>query len=409
MPTVENDDNGSLVTGSRRLAVGDRVRIAGEARVRTVTYVMGSERKGWRACFKGQGALPVGTVAWDLVGPGGSAAPAGQRPALAPEGARRPPEAPQPAAPSVPNGRAPLAFDAYLTVDWSAAQGPCRGPDSVWLCLVRWRGGRATVVGTENPATRARATARVNERLRELVAERASVLVGFDFPYGYPAGLAPALGFDGVGWLEVWRHLAGAVVDAQAQRTNNRFEVAAALNQHLTGQARPFWGCPANRESPTLGQVHVPSEPFRERRLTELGAGRAQPVWKLYTAGSVGSQTLLGLPRLLSLREDPALAPWSRVWPFETGCALPPREPGVARVVHAEIYPSLVPFEAAPGQVKDEAQVIAQALHLAQHDAAGTLDGLFAVPAALPAARRRDVEREEGWILGVTRLPPGPG
>jgi predicted RNase H-like nuclease len=59
-----NDDNGSLNCGEYRLAEGDLIEIEGEARTRRVTYVMGSTRKGWRACFRGQGAVPVGEIAW---------------------------------------------------------------------------------------------------------------------------------------------------------------------------------------------------------------------------------------------------------------------------------------------------------------------------------------------------------
>jgi predicted RNase H-like nuclease len=75
MRSTENDDNGSLYTGRERLEVGTLVEIAGEDRVRRVTYVMGSDAKGWRACFKGQGAVPVGTVQWQQVAPGHQGAP----------------------------------------------------------------------------------------------------------------------------------------------------------------------------------------------------------------------------------------------------------------------------------------------------------------------------------------------
>src|SRR5438874_12795892 len=67
MPTTHNNDNGSLYTASLHLEVGDKVQLSGETRARSVTYVMGSDRKGWRACFKGQGAVPVGPVTWQHV------------------------------------------------------------------------------------------------------------------------------------------------------------------------------------------------------------------------------------------------------------------------------------------------------------------------------------------------------
>lgn len=69
---VANDDNGSLITGGIQLNIGSVIEILGEDRVRTVTYVMGSDRNGWRACFRYQGAVPVGDLQWRAIGPAAS-------------------------------------------------------------------------------------------------------------------------------------------------------------------------------------------------------------------------------------------------------------------------------------------------------------------------------------------------
>ena len=61
---THNDETGSLFTGPVRLSVGDAVAIEGEGVVRRVTFVMGSDRNGWRACFAGQGAVPRGQLSW---------------------------------------------------------------------------------------------------------------------------------------------------------------------------------------------------------------------------------------------------------------------------------------------------------------------------------------------------------
>jgi hypothetical protein len=98
---------------------------------------------------------------------------------------------------------------------------------------------------------------------------------------------------------------------------------------------------------------------------------------------------------------------FSAVWPFETGCRLPPRDK--PRIVFAEIYPSLVKVPADVGdRVKDSVQVEAIARRLARHDASDTLSELFAAPANLEPAVRDRVETEEGWILGVepVRIEP---
>ncbi|MEI7837863.1 MAG: hypothetical protein WCK05_15790, partial [Planctomycetota bacterium] len=67
MPRTHNDDTGSLYTGALKVELGNLIRIEGEGRDRRVTNVMGSTQKGWRACFKGQGAVPVGTVSWEVL------------------------------------------------------------------------------------------------------------------------------------------------------------------------------------------------------------------------------------------------------------------------------------------------------------------------------------------------------
>jgi hypothetical protein len=127
-----------------------------------------------------------------------------------------------------------------------------------------------------------------------------------------------------------------------------------------------------------------------------------QPIWKLFQNGSVGSQALLGIPHVAALRNDAVLSPVSRVWPFETGLgALPSRPKRDYLIVHAEIYPSLLPIQPAAGEVKDSVQVRTMAAHFAALDDAGELSTLFAGPADLTPEDRKRVEREEGWTLGV--------
>ena len=65
-----------------------------------------------------------------------------------------------------------------------------------------------------------------------------SVLAGFDFPYGYPAGLARVLGLDGSPWRSVWDDLKARIADDQTLGTNNRFYVAGDLNRYLTVSSR---------------------------------------------------------------------------------------------------------------------------------------------------------------------------
>ncbi|MBI1354092.1 MAG: cobalamin biosynthesis protein CbiG [Acidobacteria bacterium] len=284
-------------------------------------------------------------------------------------------------------------FDSYLIVDWSAAGIPKRGPDSVWLRLESRAGSLL-----ENPATRAEARARILTLVLEALQQGQRILVGLDFGFGYPVGFAEALGLAGSPWRAVWNELCRRI-DDRATNSNNRFQAAAEINQRLTGGRGPFWGCPRSAENEFLGcrRNDASLAGLAERRLCEQRLRRSHPVWKLYTTGSVGSQTLLGIPRLASLLSDPRLAGRAAVWPFETGLTAP-YSPGA---IFAEIYPSMRIAEARPGEVKDSAQVRTLARWFRELGQKERLSELFEGPADLTPDERRQVESEEGWILGV--------
>ncbi|HYE01365.1 MAG TPA: cobalamin biosynthesis protein CbiG [Alphaproteobacteria bacterium] len=289
-------------------------------------------------------------------------------------------------------------FNLCIVLDWSAAAVPRQGPDSIWFAALAADGTR---LAWENPPTRGAAI----ERLAALIGGHpaARVLLGCDFPFGYPAGTAAALGLEGAPWRAMWRLLSSLVRDDDATNANNRFAVAADLNRRLSGGAFPFWGGPPAALGPFLGprrpRPHGPGEPAA-RRLCELRVPRTQGLWKLYTTGSVGGQALTGIPRIAALRER--LAGRATVWPFETGLAAPDLPPG--RVVLAPVYPSLIDDRAVEHPVKDARQVLALAERLRAAGASGELARWLAGPSDLTPAERAAVEGEEGWILGVMEV-----
>jgi molybdopterin-guanine dinucleotide biosynthesis protein B len=266
-----------------------------------------------------------------------------------------------------------LRFDRVIVVDWSASSNPSPArpsADAIWI-------GEASATGDRTAYFRTRHAAEAG--LQALLSGEDRVLVGFDFPMGYPAGFAQRLtGQPRARAVHAW--LAARIKDAPDNR-NNRFAVAAAINARFAGQG-PFWGCPAAAAGPHLSpwrRVDYPALGLAERRTVERAVPRAQPVWKLYTTGSVGSQALTGLPVIHRLGLP--------VWPFD---------PPAPRMV-AEVYPSLL-AEAVTrdGGIKDAAQVrlLARALYtLSMRD---RLAPLFDTP---PEAT------EEGWILGAGHAP----
>ena len=226
-------------------------------------------------------------------------------------------------------------------------------------------------------------------------------MIGFDFPFGYPAGVASHLTGKASAFA-LWDWLASRIEDA-ADNANNRFEVAEAINRTYPGIG-PFWGRPGTWEFPgvptresrrTERETHPP-----ERRIADSRARGAKTVWQLAYAGSVGSQVLLGLPAIKRLVEHPRMQGRLAVWPFETGLRAPE-----ASAVIAEIYPSLLRREIEErkyeGEIPDAAQVRVNAEAFARLDALGGLGPLFEGAPYLDATERRIIETEEAWILGL--------
>jgi precorrin-8X/cobalt-precorrin-8 methylmutase len=281
-------------------------------------------------------------------------------------------------------------FDRYIAVDWSAANTPRTGKDSIWIA--------DSEVASANPATRHEAMATLTDRLISARAAGQRVMLGFDFVFGYPQGAAEAIA-GRADWQALWSHLAAAVTD-NPDNSSNRFHVAAGINARL--QAPHYWGHPHQHRYDNLG----PRRPLGyatipERRRAEMAARSAQPVWKLTGAGAVGSQSLLGIARLETLRRHPALVADIAVWPFDTAFAGDFSRP----IAIVEIYPSLFVLDDPSVTPKDRAQVETCVRRFAAMDAAGELADFLDAPVGMDTATLATLLREEGWIAGVGRAP----
>lgn len=294
-------------------------------------------------------------------------------------------------------------FSAYVIVDWSAAAKPSTGADSIWIGVLKRDVRFRLSFESYNPATRAEAETRLAAVLDDLKKRGERALVGFDFPLGFPRGLAKALALPGEKpWRAVWDQLAKMVKD-KPDNTNNRFGVGSEINRRLTGGPFPFWGCPPKDALTTLQpkrvREHGPDD-LPEFRRTDRAAKGAHSIWKLYYNGSVGGQAIVGIPAVRRLKD--ARGETVRIWPFETGFkALTEDDLEGVAVVVAEVYPSLLKAVPAPGEVKDLAQVRELAEHFAKLDEAGRLAAAFAAPQGLDDAALAVAETEEGWILGA--------
>ncbi len=268
-------------------------------------------------------------------------------------------------------------FDHVLVLDWSANSTPKRGADSIWIGSA----GKARTA-PENLPTRHSAMAALRRRIDAALAARERVLIALDIGFGYPRGFAARLTGRPEA-LAVWDWLAARITDDMHNR-NNRFEIAAEINRRFPGTG-PFWGRPSKRDLPDLPEKGSARQGtgLAELRETELLCSGAHPMWKLYTTGSVGSQSLLGQAHLARLRSD--YGAQLAVWPME-GHDAP--------VILAETYLSLLDpaVKVASGYpCKDAAQVdlLARALHVT------------ALAPLLAPGAPAELLREEGWILGA--------
>lgn len=302
-------------------------------------------------------------------------------------------------------------FDAIVMVDWSSASRPSRGRDSIWLGTGCWSSDEFMLDEAVNLATRREAEAAVVELLERYVADGLRVLVGFDFPYGYPSGFARAIGCaDGIApWRDVWTGLRDRIQD-DARNLNNRFEIASDVNREISEGPGPFWGCPTSKATQYLERGHKDRWDFpyptsggvlERLRITEGRLSGVQETWKLLGQGSVGSQALVGIPCVARIRDHPSLSNRSGVWPFETGFSPNPVPNSGPFVLHGEIWPGAVRLSEGLHPVRDAAQVLTLAKELASLDSSRELSHWFETPFGLNDAEIQSCLGEEGWILGA--------
>ena len=247
-----------------------------------------------------------------------------------------------------------MRFDEYIIIDWSAANSPQTGSNSIWICSQRRLATKRKSHQLQNIATRLEAIDWLKHHLCESIQLSQKILVGFDFPFGFPAGTASALGMQGSKWQSIWKFLFDGFVDNHKNQ-NHRFDLAEDFNQRLTGEAFPFWGNVRDEKRKYLvrrgRRPHMQND-VAEKRLVEKYVPKAQPVWKLAGIGSAGSQALTGIPAVYydmirSLQKNYLICH------LETGlCFDPSAQVIIAEITHQSF---LCPIK---GRSKDAAQVL---------------------------------------------------
>ncbi len=269
-------------------------------------------------------------------------------------------------------------FDSFAMVDWSGGNdtGPRPRKDAIWACVVR----EDAVQALDYLRNRQVAEDWLRRLIETELAEGRRLLLGFDFPFGYPNGFAKAVTGTSDP-LALWDWFGAQIQDSPT--ANNRFDLAGRINRRFGGKG-PFWMNALRREVDGLPRTKQDyHNPFPDRRIVETRAKGSFTCWQMAGAGAVGGQVMMGLPVLNRLRH--AYAGKIAVWPFQ------PLDRPVAFV---EIWPSLKLGKAPPDRIKDAWQVEQVALTLSR-----LTDQELAEQLTVTAP-------EEGWILGVPQNKP---
>lgn len=284
-----------------------------------------------------------------------------------------------------------MAFDGYIAIDWSGADGRYAG-----ISVARCAPGRAAPRLVAPEAARWSRTAVAAWLDAELQSGR-RLLIGFDFAFGMP--FEPGLGY-----------LAGA-----APHATEAFDLWDLIDA-ASGEAEDF-GCAPMIADPRFAALYwwtgrQPSGWCARQRQAEIVCGTAtathpECVFKLIGAKQVGKASLTGIRVLRAVRVRNRST--VTVWPFE-------RTNGMSAMV--EIYPTLFRKDAVGSVVKlrDRAALNAALRRLGSRPAAGSAalsdhdtDALISAAGLREYIERRgyglrDVAepiRREGWIFGV--------
>jgi len=270
-----------------------------------------------------------------------------------------------------------IQFDRVAIVDWNAGNdtGPTPRKDAIWAAVA----GREGVEETIYLRNRVVAFDWLTALIEQEMTKGRKLLIGFDFPLGYPEHFAAAITTSF--WpMKLWDFYSEALEDTP--KGNNRFDLAGELNARFPGVG-PFWFNALKRDIPHLPRTRKERTKLhgqKERRVTENKHKGTFTVWQMGGAGSVGGQTMTGLAALSRLRSV-----------FPGKIAVFPFDIHPAPVMLAEVWPTLIdPAVKQCGDViRDRAQVRLLAQAFARLPKA-TFSRMLSVDAPV-----------EGWILGT--------
>ncbi len=283
-------------------------------------------------------------------------------------------------------------FDVYIGIDFSGSKDVSRQKSSIAVaeCVA---GSKSETI--TNQFTRFEVVWHVLQRILHHNSKGRRVMCGFDFCYAFPSGLWSALTGAGESWTDMIRGLADGAGNLPAiseKPESNARRWAELANRAIAGRVEvstgPFWG-------PGFAQSKDPSfpfsrSPFGQFRIVEKKKPSFKPIFKIGGQGSVGLQSLCGIPYLHHIRTTcsqqkvPLLC-----WPFDGW------DPKGSNHIIAEMYPAL--YNQGPKSHESDASAFVD--WAGKMDESGHLLEYF-----LPELSddEKATAAVEGWVLGIT-------
>ena len=233
------------------------------------------------------------------------------------------------------------------------------------------------------------------ERLKYHNEQQKRALLGFDFSYSFPKGFWNTLTNADETWEEMVRGMAEgslnipSIVEEPSSNARKWAEIAnEVIIRKLKTDSGPFWGPNFIQDKDPRFFIHQ-THHFNECRLVEQRLTRCKPIFKIGGHGTVGLQSLCGIPLLHSfvskcITENIPLHEWPFVgWDTNEGNML------------VEWYPAIY----NTGKKSDINDALACVEWARSMDNQGLLKQYFH---PILSEREKIQARFEGWILGVT-------
>lgn len=197
-------------------------------------------------------------------------------------------------------------FDVYMAVDFTGSKD--LGVQRSSIAFAELERGLAPDV--RKRFTRSTVADHLLERITEHNQKGKRVLFGFDFQYSFPKGFWKALTGLPESWTGILEGIAKGVAGLPSVReepVSNAREWADKANERITRRLRtkvgPFWG-PHFSPQPTDPKFSFSLGTFEKLRTVENRVAGFKPIFQLGGRGTVGLQSLCGLPHLFYLRNN---------------------------------------------------------------------------------------------------------